>query len=83
MTDVTFLVNRIPRLVGFGGFERNESSANSASDTWVRLVSGGACHDMVLLADYGCNRQKRERKWKLQFGDQSMGAHANPVPAES
>ena len=57
LTDVALLVNGSSMFIGVAGFEGDGSRADAAGDSPLRCVLGGACHDMVLLADYGINRQ--------------------------
>ena len=57
LTGVALLVNGSSMFIGVAGFEGNRSRAEPAGDSPTRRVLGGACHDMVLLADYGFNRQ--------------------------
>jgi len=56
LTDVALLMNCLSTLIGLAGFEWDGSRADATDDAPLRVL-GGACHDMVLLADYGINRQ--------------------------
>jgi hypothetical protein len=67
-TDVALLMNSSSTLISLAGFEQDGFSADAAEDAWLRRRLSGACHNMVLLTDYGINRQNRE--YRLQFGNQ-------------
>ena len=55
--DVAFFMHAGSMLVGLAGFEWEGHSADAANDTLSRHRLDGACHNMVLLADYGINRR--------------------------
>jgi hypothetical protein len=55
--DVAFFMNTFSALIGVADFESDGFSADAADDASLRPIQGGACHNMVLLADCGINRQ--------------------------
>ena len=64
-SDVTFFMHACSMLIGLAGFEWEWYSTDAANDALSRRSLDGACHNMVLLADYGINR--RNTNLKLQW----------------
>jgi hypothetical protein len=63
--DVAFFMNAGSMLIGLAGFEWEGYCADAADDALSRRKFDGACHNMVLLADYGINRRncKSQSQW--------------------
>ena len=58
--DVAFFMHASSMLIGLAGFEWEGYSADATNDALSGPRLDGACHNMVLLADNGINRQNHE-----------------------